>query len=328
VKAPILLVAAGPTQHTPALQRGFDLARTSASPIHVCLFVHDLLIERSGALVGPEVMQLARRQFMGERRQWLDALAARWTADGLSVTAEVVWAPVPHEAIVTKALDLEPWVVIKDIGHESAMKRLMYSALDWKLLRYCPAPLMLVHETSGHLPGNILAAVDTAAEDGRADALNELIMAEALRHSGHAAAQVHAAHAFPYPALSSAFHRTLDRIYASVRQKDFAAFQAFVERHGVNPKAQHWLEGQAPGQLGQLIAREEIDLLVLGSAYRSSADRLLLGSTAEMILAQASCDVLVVKPKGFAAELASHVDLDAWRLRCSEATEHADPVAA
>lgn len=322
---PILLIAEAPMKHTPALQRGYDLAQRAQAPVQIGLFVRDPLIERSAAAVHPDVMRLARKAFLDDHRAWLDDLAARWTDDGLAVTTDVVWAPHPHEAIVTKVLDTDPFVVIKDVGQAHGLSRLLYTALDWKLLRYCPAPVLLVHAQSAHLPRRVLAAVDTSSGEPEEAALNERIVAEAQRHGGYGDAEVHLAHVFPFTPLSQVPYRVLDRLYGDIRQHDFDAFRAYAERHQIAPAARHWIEGPTTDELALLARRHEIDLVVLGSAYRSAFDRMMIGSTAESFLAHLACDVLVVKPREFAAELNAHVDLPAWRQRSSAAGQSAGP---
>jgi len=44
------------------------------------------------------------------------------------------------------------------------------------------------------------------------------------------------------------------------------------------------------------------DFLVMGAVSRSAVERLFIGSTAESVLERLGCDVLIVKPEGFAAE--------------------------
>ena len=61
------------------------------------------------------------------------------------------------------------------------------------------------------------------------------------------------------------------------------------------------IEGNPVHRLTELVHENGVDLLVLGSSYRSALDRLLLGSTAETMLYQAPCDVLLVKPEPVAA---------------------------
>src|SRR6185503_15542835 len=145
MKDSILLIAAGPRQHTPALQRAFDLAQRAEVPVHVCLVVHDRLIEHAGTLIHPEVRRLAQQQFLDEHQAWVDSLVTRWKADGLRASGQVLWAAQAADAILGAVLERKPALVIKDVGHEPLLKRFLYTALDWKLLRACPAPLMLVH---------------------------------------------------------------------------------------------------------------------------------------------------------------------------------------
>lgn len=298
----ILLIAAGPRQHTPALQRAFDLAQRAEVPVHVCLLVHEPLIERSGALIHPEVRRLAEQQFLDEHQAWLDTLLSAWRADGLHATGAVTWAPRPEEAILAAVVRHQPALVVKDVGHDSLLRRITYTALDWKLVRHCPAPLMLVHGLSAHLPRKVLAAVDTAAVTG-GGTLNALILREALKLADWADAEVHLGHVFPYLPFSAGAHPSLESVYAHARNTDEASFKAFATEQQVPEAARHWLEGNPVERLIDMVKDQGIDLLVLGSAQRPTLERVLLGSTAETVLFQIPCDVLLVRPPDVAAAL-------------------------
>ena len=300
---PILLIAAGPKRHTPALQRAFDLARRAEVPVHVALYVHDTLIERSGALVHPDVQRRAREQFVAEHALWVRELVGRWREDGLRATGEAVWAPVPHEAILETVRALEPALIVKDVGQEKLLRRITYTALDWKLLRRAPAPLMLVHGLAGHLPRRILAAVDTLPGVPDPGPLNDLILREALNTADWADAGVHVGHVFPYLPAQPTAYRALEGVYLETRAADREAFEAFCASRDVPVESRHWVEGHPAQRLVELVHEQAIDLLVLGSSHHSALDRLLLGSTAETLLFQVPCDVLLVKPEAFAAAL-------------------------
>jgi nucleotide-binding universal stress UspA family protein len=56
------------------------------------------------------------------------------------------------------------------------------------------------------------------------------------------------------------------------------------------------VEGDPREQLVQLVERERIDLLVMGSRGRSGLARLMLGSVSGHAVSHAPCSVLVVKP--------------------------------
>jgi universal stress protein E len=304
MKHPILLIAAGPGKHTPALQRAFDLARSAELPVHVGVFVHDPLVDAGDPFVDQDICALARRELLAEHQAWVDALTARWRRDGLDATGAAVWAPVTHEAILELVAQLEPALIVKDVGHEPLLRRITYTALDWKLLRQAPAPLMLVDGRSSHLPEKILAAVDTMPATPDATALNALILREALKLAGWAEAEVHLAHVFPYlTAYAGGAYRALERVYAETRGADRDAFAAFATEHQVPPELRHWLEGNPVQRLADLVREHGVDLLVLGSSHHSALDRLLLGSTAENMLYQVPCDVLLVKPEPYAAAL-------------------------
>jgi universal stress protein E len=200
-------------------------------------------------------------------------------------------------------LEREPALVIKDVGHEPLLRRVLYTALDWKLLRDCPAPLMLVHALSSHLPRRIVAAVDTLRAEADAGPLNDLILRESLKLADWADADVSVGHVFPFLPFSVTPHPTLERVYFETCAADREAFQRFADDHQVPPGARHWLEGNPVGRLVELVHAHGVDLLVLGSTYRTPFDRLLIGSTAETLLFQIPCDVLLVKPAAFAATL-------------------------
>ena len=323
---PILLVAAAANRHTPAMQRAFDLARRAELPVHVYLPVHDPLVERSRGLVQGDVVRLAQGQLLQQRRAWLDALVARWRADGLTVTADLGWAPEPYEAILAQVLEVDPAVVIKDFAHESLPRELLSIALDSRLLRYCPVPLLLVREHSERLPRAVLAAIDTAPLQD--ESLNDLILREALKYAGYCEAEVDVAHVFPYvPFTMPPAMPEVDTLYTITRDSDRRLFDDFLARHKVPADRSCWLEGSPPERLRQAVRERESDLLVLGTTYRSALDRLFLGSTTEGVLFHLPCDVLLVKPPEFRAELERHVDLRALLKRVRSITPPARAAA-
>ena len=297
---PILLIAAGPDQHTPALQRAYDLAHASAAPVHVFVPAFDALIERTAAFVHPDVMRLAQKEFLDERALWADALAARWRDAGLAVTTEVAWTPHVAEAILDKALALRPSIVVKDVAHENVLKRLTYTALDWQLLRSCPAPLLLVSEHSAHLPRRILAAIDSPAASAADADLNDLIVAQARKHASYAGASLHLAHSFAFAPLEAAPYRSADYLYATLHHADRTAFDEYAQERGIPPDRRHWLVGNPAQQVAELAHANGVDLIVLGASPRSVLDRMLIGSTAESLLRRAPCDVLLVHPVSLA----------------------------
>jgi universal stress protein E len=59
------------------------------------------------------------------------------------------------------------------------------------------------------------------------------------------------------------------------------------------------LKGKPDAAIAKFVAKNDIDLLVMGSVARSGLPGLLVGNTAERIVNQVDCSVLVVKPDGW-----------------------------
>lgn len=306
----IMVVVDAGMRQTAALRRGVELAKRSGAQLFMLLFDYDVLIDRAGDLLDPRVMELARRSFIDERLGWLSAQAAGWADQGVAVECDVVWAPVVHEAIIAKVLEFDIDLVVKDVQEETRVKRLLFRPSDWRLLRLCPVPLMLVHPQSMQLPRRIAASVDTGVESAKLDVLNERILRVALLIGLYADAEVKLVHVLPFSSERNTLAtQRLDYIAIGVQTEDRERFEAFTERHKVPPERVGLLNGDTVGSLMQFAGRNGIELLVLGSAYRSSFDRFLLGSTAEDLLTQANCDVLLVKPANFLEQLVRHMDV-------------------
>jgi universal stress protein E len=65
----------------------------------------------------------------------------------------------------------------------------------------------------------------------------------------------------------------------------------------------HVVEGPPDERILEAVDEHAIDLLVMGTAARSGVSRLVVGNTAERVLARVSCSVLAVKPKGFVSSV-------------------------
>lgn len=306
-----LLVVADRGMHpSPALRRGAELARRAAAALHLCLFDHHALIDATADIVDPDVMRLAKAQFVSERAQWLNRQCDDLVAQGLRVGGEVRWAPAPCDALLDRVLEHDPDLVIQDVGSAGLV------ASDWKALRFCPAPLMMVRAHSAPLPTRILVAVDTGGDAAQKAPLNDALMAMAAQLGLFCDAPVHVVHAFPYSAPGPERMRgQLGAAYEDVRRADAAQFQAFITRHAVTTDRQHLLTGEPTAAIAEFARRGGFDLIVVGAGYRSAFDRFFLGSTAETLVARTHCDVLVVKRPAFLDELRHHLDLDALRQR-------------
>jgi universal stress protein E len=307
----ILVVMSPRRRATPALHRAIAYAHRTKARLYLCLFDYYGPIDYSRSIFGVEVSDRARHDFVEERMHWLSEQAAGLAQQGLQVECEVVWAPQASKAVVAKVLELKADLVLKDVecdhGRDGALHP---SALDWKLLRLCPAPLMLVQPQSRLVPHRLLAAVDVnvSGDQGR---LNQRVLEAAKDFAAVSEAGVTLASVFSYVPVEAYGSGFIADTYDIMNNAHREALANFAMAHGVPParvlrrSAFDTAEG-----LASCVRDAGADLVVLGSAYHSGLDRLMFGTTAEALVRSLACDVLLIKPADFEQELAQHLDLD------------------
>lgn len=318
----ILVVVDAATYQTAASRRAIELARRTGARLHLWMPAFDERIDATAELVHPDVERRARGQFIEERLRPLAAWTAELVSQGLRATCEVVWAKAAQDALLAAVLELSPDLVVKDLQRESFLRR--WSVIrnaDWRMARTCPAPLMLVQPESPVLPARIAAAVDPAHPNAHPSELDERVVQTALPLALAANATLELLHVFPYRPQDEGLSAKMDELIEQLRREDAEAFARFAEKFSVPQDRRVLLGGQAVVELVKHAEESGVGLLVIGSQYRTGFDRFLLGSTAEGVIAQAGCDLLLVRPDRFAAELARHVDVDTLKARYAATTD-------
>lgn len=306
----ILVVIPPQRQLTPAVHRAIAYAHRTKATLYLCLFDYYGPIDYSRTIFGMEVADRARRDFVEERLDWLSRQAAGLAQRGLRVECDVVWAPSADKAIVAKVLELKPDLVLKDVecddGPEAVLRP---SSLDWKLLRLCPAPLMLVRPRARLVPQRLMAAVDVTIAGEQGDLNHRIVQAmtdcAALSNADYRLAAVFSY--VPVDAYGSGFIADTYDIMSNAHRQ---ALANFIARHKIPPaRVLRSSAFDTAVGLADLARNCEADLVVLGSAYHSGVDRLLFGTTAEALVRRLNSDVLLIKPEGVEMEIVRHLDL-------------------
>ncbi|WP_260957710.1 universal stress protein [Pseudomonas citri] len=290
-----LLLIINPAQrHSPALHHGAALAAASGAHLHVAALVPSLDIL---SLLEEEPREEARERYLQDHRTWLEEEADKLRRRGLRITTEVGWADAMREQILEHVTQLQPDLLIKQVQHESVLKRAFFTPLDWRLLRECPVPLYLVGASGHALPRKVVAAVDPSSAFARNSGLNERIIRQALGLAVQCDAELHLVHASQessaYLGDAGGGGLLLSKLGKELRRSLEKAFQELANLFGVPAERRHFLLGHPVAALSEFALEQDVDVIVMG---RSQQDALqgLLGSTTEHILYQASCSVLAV----------------------------------
>ena len=299
-----IMVIIDPTSETvqPCLQRAEQLVEHYPAA-HITLFLCDHVPAlEGGMLFSSALLSQARHTYLGHREQQLDRLAGSLRARGHTVNTMAVWGKRFERHILKAIQDQRPDVVLKTGQHHSVMKRLLLTNSDWFLIRYCPVPLWLVKQPDTPLR-NICAAVDPLHETDKPAALDRKLVETARGLASVTGATVHAAHCYnPLPhtlAFDTGLVADYDGYAAQIEHQHADALSAFADELGLTSAQRHLLRGFPEQAIPEFVTQNGIDLLVMGAISRSRLENALVGHTAERLLEEVPCDMLIIKPDGF-----------------------------
>ncbi|MEX0715086.1 MAG: universal stress protein [Planctomycetaceae bacterium] len=282
-----------------AVERGIELAREMGARLtffaSLDLSAHTLeFLERSGAT--GTVREQAEKA--------LAALVGKAEREGVEASSEFVFGRSWVE-IIRQVLREGHDVVIVGTRELGAAGRILLGSTGMKLVRKCPCPVWIARPDPTPDEWNVLVATDLGDIGRRAV---ELV----VQYSHSVDMKVHVLHAIEQEfdrwtqmtGLSDAEIAQLRRakreeiereLHDQLGQTDYRTVPSGV--------LMHVEEGLAESVIREAIARFDIDLLVMGTVGRRGLPGLFVGNTAERLLADVPCSVLVLKPRDFSSPI-------------------------
>lgn len=255
----------------------------------------------------------AQRDVVKRRAEQLECIAQSLSGRGrqrkLDSCINASWDHPGYEAIIRRAAASGADLVVADRHAGRHLARPVMRFADWELLRSCPVPVLLVGAKDTYQRPVILAAVDPAHKWAKPALLDARILGMGAMLSTAVRGRLHAVHTYesvplgmcPFEGIDASTCQDLaDRLTAAAS----ARFGRTLRKTLIRGRRAHLVD--APAVLGiPTVARDiKADLVVLGAVSRSGLSRLLIGSTAELLLDRLRCDLLIVKPARFKARIA------------------------
>ena len=232
---------------------------------------------------------------------YLRDLCTTLDKEGYSTSSQQAWHENLHQTIITVQQAEGCGLVIKQHFPDNPLKKALLTPDDWKLLRYCPAPVLMVKTDKPWAGGTILAAVDVGNADGEHRTLHDSIVNHGYDIAALAKANLHVISAHPAPMLSAAdpTFQLKETIEARYRNE----CKAFQTEYDIAEERLHIAEGPADVLIPQVAHQLNAAVTVIGTVARTGLSGALIGNTAEVILDALDCDVLVLKPDDIIAHL-------------------------
>jgi universal stress protein E len=288
----LLLIINPALRHSPAMSHAAALAKASGASLHIAALIPSF---KWLSLLEEGDRESGRERYLQDHRGWLEAQAENLRGRGIEVTTEVAWAEDMKQDIIEHVTDMQPDVLIKEVQHESVLKRAFFTPLDWHLLRHCPVPVFLVGGSSFVLPRKVVAAVEVSDIESTDNELNDRIIKQACSLAMQCSAELHLLYACDISAafLAEMGGLTLADLTKELRRDLEKSFIELADRFGVPSDRRHLIEGNPVTVLSEFANEHNVDVIVMGRVQSHGVGK-LLGSTTEHVLYQVPCCVLAV----------------------------------
>jgi universal stress protein E len=187
-------------------------------------------------------------------------------------------------------------LLIKPVSRHHPVADYFHTPVDWALMREAPCPVLVSKRPSWQAPFTVLAAVDVT-DTGHGN-LNRAVLRGAATLAAILDAELHVATAYPdlgqrVDALQVA--NDFAGIKADMRKARQTALESLLAELGIDGTQVHLLEGRPGSVIPALATRLDATVTVLGSAARRGLSKLVIGNTAEDIIARLQGDLLAVR---------------------------------
>jgi nucleotide-binding universal stress UspA family protein len=244
---------------------------------------------------------------LAERRKKLSRLKPVVEAEGIQKIETHAFYGTPFLEVVRQVLRTEHDLVIASAEGGSKLQNVFFGSTATHLMRKAPCPVWIVKPGQSDMYRRILACVDPVAGASGSNALNHSILRLATSLAKDKSAALHVVHAWDVEGK--------DRDTISSEITDFTRTQILTRHENTHRQrvdsllADHDLSDIAfqvhlpratpEKAIIQLVEREDIDLVVMGTISRTGIPGLIIGNAAETVLSAVKCSILTVKPEGF-----------------------------
>lgn len=249
---------------------------------------------------GPNSIEQDLRQNALRR---LEAIADRLRKHSIKVTVSAGWDYPCHEAIIRRAQTIKADLIVasRHAGRHRASWLLRLT--DWELVRLSPIPVLLVKNPHPYRHPAVLAAIDPGRAHEKPLQLDQEILragraiTTALRGTLHA---VHAYARFPVGVPSEVLKPgMLEGMQNEAERAARARVVRALRSTRIAPSRQYLLAQPPIEAITEAAHKSRSAIVVMGAISRSGYKRLLIGNTAEQILDDLTCDIMVIKPTTF-----------------------------
>jgi universal stress protein E len=304
-----VLVAIKPWQRGLPLesQHASQLADALGARLMITSAVFDSRVA-SGAGRGDAAAPAARARLSEAEHVELEKLAQSLRAWGTTVSTRVVWGVPAYQGVLDVAREWRADLLVVGAHEHGLRMGTRLTDTDWQLMRLAPCPLLLVKNPFFTGYRTVLAAVDPAHPEPSRTGIDRFVLDVARTVCDACESELRVVHALPDPTrLPPSPVEIAPGVYCdadAIEELHRRAVDDLLALHGVPPEHVDFVQGAPADVIARTAADRRAELVVLGVLRRTQLEQALIGSTAEAVVAEVPCDVLLVPAPHAASELA------------------------
>jgi universal stress protein E len=298
----ILVAVAEPTAEVqPAIARAGELARAFGARLVLFHAAFDAVLS-GRPFFDSKRLAKSRGWFVADRTGLLERRAVQLRRSGVEAEVAVVWEEPAHEAIVRAVLREQAELVVAGRHERRDDRAPQLRWTDWELMRLCPRPLLLTGSASQvRTSRTVLAALDPTHANDKPASLDTAIARHTAALANALQLDCHAAHFVPD--ITDARSEAAASLRQRMRRTASTRMERVMKKARAPHTTVHVLRGSAAEGLPPLARKLAAQILVMGLISRRGLNRLMIGDTAERIIREAPCDILLIKPDSFRLRL-------------------------
>tara|TARA_R100001039_G_scaffold38573_2_gene40556 strand:- start:495 stop:1406 length:912 start_codon:yes stop_codon:yes gene_type:complete len=280
------------------IERAILLAFNSRAQVLLFMNKANVLPQDSGVQPGlaSRFFRTQKQLFLEHYQSRLAALQTRFEVQGIDTDTYFTSDKNSAAVILRKIREFKPDMTLKSVQNQSALSRILITNTDWKLVKNCPSPLLLVKARAWAEDGAIMAAVDPLHSKAQQNQLDHLLLDTTAGLAASLQLNTRVFHCY-FPDLSSMFPKVMDAedYVREVRDTHWTRVRALIADYDLSDDQVSMTRGDLIKTLLQTIRKDRVNILVLGALSRNVVESAIVGSTAEKILYDTPCDVLIMK---------------------------------
>ncbi len=289
----VLVIVDKPKEDQIALRRSLALRTDFGAHLHLVGFTYHPMYEQLDAFETHQRRAL-KRELMQARTEWLRGQVLDAGAGDADVKLQTVWAKDIVAWVARTAAGKDFDLVVKSTHRSGSPER---TPTDWRLLRDCPVPVLLTVRRRWSKKPIILATLDLNRHDRAHETLNRKVLDAAAEMARAHKGVVHCVYAIEVSrVLADLDFINPRKVAKEARERSSGVLKSLVAPYKIPASRIHMPIGKVGRVVNGTAKKLNADLLVVGTTARKGLKGLVIGNSAERVLANSTRDILALKP--------------------------------